>query len=215
MSKQLLLIGTSGYAKEIAQIARRIDPKRTIWDRTSYVAASRGEIGSELLFGRVEYCDDDVLSSGLTADAAIALGEPHLRARVAARYAKVPGLTYPNLIDPSVDYDPDLITMGSGNVIHRNVVMTFGIAMGDFNFFNKCAVIGHDVTMGSFNTVNPQASILSYARLGDGCLIGAHASVMPKARIADRTTLGAAALLRHDIEEPGHVYIGIPAKRLR
>lgn len=215
MIKQLLLIGTSGHAKEVAQIARRIDPKGTIWERISYVAASRAEIGSELLFGRVEYCDEDVLSSALTADAVIALGEPLLRMRVAARYAKLPGLAYPNLIDPSVDFDPGLVSMGTGNVIHRNVTMTFGIALADFNFFNKSAIIGHDVKMGSFNTVNPLASLLSHSRLGDGCLIGAQATVLPRVSIADRTTLGAASLLRHDIDEPGHVYVGIPAKRLR
>ena len=215
MARRLLLIGTSGYAKEIAQIARRIDPNRARWDEISYVGVSRAEIGTALLFGRVDYCDEDILSGAVTADTAIALGEPHLRQRVAAQYAAVPGLTYPNLIDPSVDYDPSLITMGTGNVIHRNVVMTFNIAMGDFNFLNKCAIIGHDTKIGSFNTINPAASVLSNVRMGDGCLIGAGARVMPKVRIADRTTVGASALLRHDVDEPGHVFVGIPATKLR
>ncbi len=215
MTKRLLLIGTSGYAKEIAQIATRIDPHRERWDRISYVAASRAEIGTALLFGQVDYCDEDILSGGVTGDAVIALGEPHLRQRVAARFTSVPGLTYPNLIDPSVDYDPTLITMGTGNVIHRHVVMTFNVAIGDFNFFNKCAIIGHDTKFGSFNTVNPAATILSNARIGDGCLVGANATVMPKIKMADRTTVGAKALLRHDVDEPGQVFVGIPAKKLR
>jgi sugar O-acyltransferase (sialic acid O-acetyltransferase NeuD family) len=215
MSKRLLLIGTSGYAKEIAQIARRIDPHRERWHTISYVAASRDEMDTSLLFGRVEYCDDDILAGNVTADAVIALGEPHLRQRVAARFATVRGLTYPNLIDPAVDYDPTLIAMGTGNVIHRNVVMTFNIELGDFNFLNKCAIIGHDAKMGSFNTINPAASVLSNVRMGDGCMVGADATVMPKVKIADRTTLGAKALLRHDVDEPGQVFVGIPAKKLR
>ena len=213
MTKPLLLIGTSSYAKEIAQIARRIDPNGNIWERISYVAASRVEIGTELLFGGVDYCDDDVLSGDLTADAAIALGEPHMRARVAQRYAKVPSLSFPNLIDPSTDFDRALVTMGVGNVIHRNVVMTFGIELGDFNLLNKCAIIGHDLKIGSFNTIHQFASVLN-SRIGDGCMIGAGASVMPKVKIADRTTLGAAALLRNDVDEPGHVFVGIPAKKM-
>jgi len=215
MTKPLLIIGSSGYAKEIAQIAKRIDPNCTRWDKISYVAAKRTEIGANLLFGRVDYCDEDILSGSVTGDVAIALGEPHLRQRVVAQYSNVPGLTYPNLIDPSVDYDPALITMGTGNVIHRFVVMTFNTVIGDFNFFNKCSVIGHDTTFGSFNSVNPMACILSNVRIGDGCFFGAGAKVLPKVRIADRTTLGASALLRHDIEEPGHVFVGVPAKILR
>jgi UDP-3-O-[3-hydroxymyristoyl] glucosamine N-acyltransferase len=215
MTKPLLLIGTGGYAKEVAQIAKRFDPGGTRWDRMLYVATSRAEIGTELLFGRVDYCDEDILSGALTADAVLALGEPHLRVRLAARFANVPTLSFPNLIDPSVDYDPALITMGIGNVIHRNVTMTFNVVLGDFNFFNKASVIGHDTTFGSFNTVNPGASILSNTRLGDACMIGAHACVLPKTRIADRTTVGASALVRHDIDEPGHMFVGVPAQKLR
>src|SRR5688572_22950666 len=96
MTKRLLLVGTGGYAKELAQIAKRIDPKGAIWEHILYVATSRAEIGTELLFGRVEYCDEDILSGALTADAVLALGEPHLRVRLAARFANVPTLSFPN-----------------------------------------------------------------------------------------------------------------------
>jgi UDP-3-O-[3-hydroxymyristoyl] glucosamine N-acyltransferase len=216
MTKPLLLIGTGGYAMEVAQIAKRIDPNGVRWNRISYVATSRAQIGTELLFGRVDHCDEDMLSMApMAGDAVLALGEPHLRVRLAARFAEVPTLSFPNLIDPSVDYDPALITMGIGNVIHRNVTMTFNVVLGDFNFFNKASIIGHDTTFGSFNTINPAASILSNSRVGDACAIGAHACVLPKTKIADRTTLGAASLLRQDIDEPGHVFVGVPAQRLR
>ena len=76
MTKPLLLVGAGGYAKEVAQIARRIDPKGARWDRILYVAVSRAEIGTDLPFGRVEYCDEDILSAGLTADVILAVGEP-------------------------------------------------------------------------------------------------------------------------------------------
>jgi acetyltransferase-like isoleucine patch superfamily enzyme len=215
MTKPLLLVGAGGYAKEVAQIARRLDPKGMRWDRIHYVAIARAEIGTVLPFGRVEYCDEDILSGALTADVVLAVGEPHLRLGIAERYTKVPTLGFPNLIDPSVDYDPALIRMGIGNVIHRNVTTTLNAVMGDFNYFNKNSIISHDTTFGSFNTISPAATILSNSRLGNACSIGAHACVLPKVRIADRTTLGAASLLRHDVDEPGHVFIGVPAKKLR
>ena len=89
MGKQLLLIGSGDFANEVALIAKRIDPKRAIWERISYVATSRAEVGKERQFGRVDYCDEDILSGAVTADAVIALGASHLRMRVAERYAKV------------------------------------------------------------------------------------------------------------------------------
>ena len=213
MGKQLLLIGSGDFASEIALIAKRIDPKGTIWERISYVAASRTEVGKDRLFGRVDYCDEDVLSGAVTGDAAIALGASHLRMRVAESYAKVSALSFPNLIDPGNDHDLEFVKMGAGNVIHRNVTMTFNVAMGDFNFFNKSSTIGHDTTFGSFNTVSPGATLLSNVRLGNGCMIGAHACVLPKIKIADRTTVGACALLRDNVDEPGGVFLGVPARR--
>ena len=215
MTKPLLIVGAGGYAKEVAQIAKRLDPNGMRWTRISYVAVSRAEIGTERPFGRVDYCDEDILSGALTADVILAVGEPQLRVSIAERYTIVPTLSFPNLIDPSVDYDPALIRMGVGNVIHRNVTMTLNAVMGDFNFFNKNSILSHDTTVGSFNTISPAATILSNSRLGDACSIGANACVLPKVRIADRTMLGASSLLRHDVDEPGHVFIGVPAKKLR
>ena len=215
MTKRFLLVGASGYAKEVAQIARRIDPHGTRWDRISYVAVSRAEIGTELPFGRVEHCDEDILSGDFIADVVLAVGEPHLRVRIAERYTKIPTLSFPNLIDPAVDYDPAQITMGIGNVIHRGVTMTVNAVMGDFNFFNKNSILSHDTIVGSFNTISPSATILSNSRLGDGCSIGANACILPKVKVADRTILGASSLLRRDVVEPGQTLIGVPARKLR
>ena len=131
MTKPFLVVGAGGYAKEAAQIAKRIDPTGTRWNRISYIAVSRTDIGVELPYGHVDYCDEDILSGALTADVVLAVGEPHLRVRIAERYTKVPTLSFPNLIDPAVDYDPAQIRMGIGNVIHRNVTMTVNAAMGD------------------------------------------------------------------------------------
>ena len=213
MGKQLLLIGSGDFANEVALIAKRIDPKRAIWERISYVATSRAEVGKERQFGRVDYCDEDILSGAVTADAVIALGAPHLRMRVAERYAKVSALSFPNIVDPGNDHDPEWIKMGIGNIIHRNVTMTYNVVMGDFNFFNKSSTIGHDTIFGSFNTVSPNATVLRSVSLGSGCMIGANACVMPEVRIADRTTVGACALMRHNVDEPGHVFTGVPAQR--
>src|SRR5688500_5793813 len=118
----LLVVGTGGLAKEVAQLARRIDPDGRIWGAISYVAASESEKGTALPFGGVDYCDDDIAESPIAADAVIAVGAPALRHVLATRYSALPKLRFPNLIHPSVPFDPTLVKLGKGNVIAQSVI---------------------------------------------------------------------------------------------
>ena len=213
--RRLLIIGTGGLAKEIAQLARRIDPGKTQWDTISYVAATSAESGTALPFGSVDYCDAELAKSGLAADAIIAVADPALKKRLAEQYRKLPGLSFPNMIHPSVDVDPKLVVLGKGNVVAQGVVMTCNIVAGDFNLFNKGCLIGHDVIVGSFNAVNPAASVSGGARIGDCCLIAVGARVLDRVSLADRTTVGAGSVLLSDVTEPGHSYFGVPARKIR
>jgi sugar O-acyltransferase (sialic acid O-acetyltransferase NeuD family) len=215
MAKRLLIVGSGGYAKEVGQIARRIDPRQAVWSSVSYVAASPAEIGQSRPYGTVDYSDADVLSGAIEADVVIGIGDAVLRRQTALRYAELPALSFPNLVDPSVDIDRDYVTLGKGNVIHRQVVITCDIVIGDFNLFNKGCIVAHDVRVGSFNSVHPAASLHGHARLGDACTVGAGARILPQVSVADRTSIGAGAVLHRAVSEPGHVYAGVPAKRLR
>jgi sugar O-acyltransferase (sialic acid O-acetyltransferase NeuD family) len=214
MSKRLLIVGISGYAKEVGQIARRVDPRKRIWDPISYVSETSIEKGGSRLHGKIDFCDEDLLEGSIAGDVVIGVGEPELRRKVASRYAGIPGLSFPNLIDPSVDIDDTLIVIGKGNVLHRGVILTCDVTIGDFNLFNKGAIISHDVRIGSYNSVQPGASILSRSAVGDGCTIGTGARMLPTTSIPDGTTLGAGTVLLRTISDPG-VYIGVPARRLR
>ena len=215
MPRQLLIVGSGGYAKEVAQIARRIDPSLNVWSPISYVAATPADIGQTRPYGTIDYCDADVFCGAVTADVVIALGETESRQRAAARYSKLPMLSFPNLIDPSVEIDLGFVTLGIGNVIHQRAVITCDIVIGDFNVFNKGCIVAHDVRVGSFNDIYPAASLHGYSRLGNGCVVGAGSRMLPKVSVADQTTIGAGAILLRDISEPGHVYAGVPPKRLR
>ncbi len=215
MAERLLIVGAGGFAKEVAQIARRMDPRLEVWKSISYVAASPAEIGGRRPFGSIDYSDADVLSGAITADVVIGIGDPEQRYRAASRYAELRVLSFPNLIDPSVEIDRELVALGKGNVIHQRAVLTCDIAIGDFNILNKGCIVAHDVHVGSFNDVHPAASLHGHSRLGDRCVVGAGARVLPNVCVADRTVIGAGAVLHRGVSEPGQVYAGVPAKRLR
>ncbi len=56
----------------------------------------------------------------------------------------------------------------------------------------------------------------SYAtvRVGDRCWVGARAMIMPGVTIGDGTVIGAGSVVTRDCE-PGAVYAGVPARRVR
>jgi maltose O-acetyltransferase len=51
-------------------------------------------------------------------------------------------------------------------------------------------------------------------RIRDRCWVGARATIMPGVTIGEGTVIGAGALVTRDCE-PGAVYVGVPARRVR
>ena len=87
-------------------------------------------------------------------------------------------------------------------------------------------VIGRDVLFGSQvmiltsdHQIHPDGQVARSATYGevhikDRCWIGTRVMIMPGVTIGEGTVIGAGALVTKDCE-PGAVYVGVPAKRVR
>jgi maltose O-acetyltransferase len=87
-------------------------------------------------------------------------------------------------------------------------------------------VIGRDVLFGSQvmvltsnHDISPEGEVarqVTYGEvhIGDRCWIGTRVMIMPGVTIGEGTVIGAGALVTKDCE-PGAVYIGVPARRVR
>jgi maltose O-acetyltransferase len=87
-------------------------------------------------------------------------------------------------------------------------------------------VIGRDVLFGSQvmiltsdHEIYPDGQVARSATYGevhikDRCWIGTRAMIMPGVTIGAGTVIGAGALVTKDCE-PGAIYVGVPAKRVR
>jgi maltose O-acetyltransferase len=86
--------------------------------------------------------------------------------------------------------------------------------------------IGHDCFLGpevmimtSVHEIDPDRRVAREAtylpvRIGDRCWLGARATIMPGVTIGAGTIVGAGALVNKDCD-PGAVYVGVPARRVR
>ena len=214
MSVDLFILGTSGLAREVAQLARKIDPNGSKWASIHYVTNNPSLLNQELLFGRIDTLDQDLESKRSISDVVIGIGYPQIRERAAKILKYNHYLRFPNLIHPSVDIDTSLVKIGAGNIITEGVIMTCNIEIGDFNLINWNVSIGHDSTIGSWNVINPGSCVSGYVSIANSCLIGASSCILEGIDVVDRTTLGAGAVLTKSAREPGLTLIGVPAKTM-
>jgi sugar O-acyltransferase (sialic acid O-acetyltransferase NeuD family) len=212
MSRELLIVGTSGLSKEAAQLARRMDPHGTRWHKIGYVTHLRDELGTRMPFGEVCELDETLAQRNEAVDVVIGIGHPNRRRDVAMRLSSNAALDFPNLIHPTVEIDDNLVSLGRGNMVTQGVVMTCDIHLGDFNLVNWNSTIGHDSIIGSYNVINPGSSVSGRVRIGDACLLGTGCRVLETLQIASGVTVGSGAVVTRSILQAG-TYLGVPARR--
>ena len=214
MVRELLIIGTSGLAHEVAQLARQIDPKCERWDQVSFVANNADELGKSSTYGSVRYLDSDLTSRQLSSDVVIGIGHPKMRRKVAERLQDITSLSFPNLIHPTVLIDESCVNIGRGNMITIGVVMTCDITIGDFNLVNWNVTIGHDTSIGSYNVLNPGSNVSGWVSIGDACLLGTGCQILENRSVANEITVGAGAVVTRSLLSTGATYVGIPARQV-
>jgi sugar O-acyltransferase (sialic acid O-acetyltransferase NeuD family) len=208
--RPLFIIGTSGLAREMAQLVRHVDPANRIWDVHGFIGPV--EASKALSDGRVLGDDAWLLDQDIEADLVIAIGHPAIRARALAPYLlRGDRFAYPNVVHPSAVLDTPQVALGRGNLVTAGCVLTTDIRIGDFNLLNWHVTIGHDVQLGSFNVVNPGVNVSGGVTIGDRVLIGTGAQVLEGRAIGSDASVGAGAVVTHDVE-PGVTVVGVPAR---
>lgn len=211
MPSELLIVGTSGLAKECAQLARQIDPDCQRWSTISYVTHDENLLGTTLPFGCVSILDHELQAIKTKMDVVIGIGHPNLKQKICQKFSKNPKLSFPNLIHPTVEIDLNFVKMGHGNMLTKGVVMTCDIQIGNFNLFNGNCTGGHDSELGHYNVINPGSSVSGRVKIGDSCLIGTGARIIEDIDIGSNICIGAGAVVIRSIKQAG-IYVGIPAR---
>lgn len=208
---RLLVAGTGGFAKEVAQLATTINRVAARWSAIEYVGRQGQDTAVSLPFGALAGTDSLWESINQQTDVVIGVGTPAIRARIATQLQRFALLNFPNLIHPAAQLDADGVILGVGNIVTFGAAFTCDIHVGDHNVFNLNCTIGHDCRIGSFNVFNPGSNISGGVHIGDACLLGTGSKVLENTKIVSSTTLGANGLLTRDALQPG-IYVGSPAK---
>lgn len=214
MRRNLIILGSSGLAKEMAMVAEYANARSHAWKFLGFIGAHASETGKDLGMGRVLGDDDWLLDGDLEADLILGVGYPKVRAKIIDRYlGKGARFGFPNLVHPSATLDFHRVELGRGNVITAGCAFTCDIEVGDFNLFNLNTTVGHDARIGSFNVFNPSVNISGGVTIGSRVLAGTGCQILENLSIGDDATLGAGSVVVKPVEA-GLTMVGIPAKPL-
>ncbi|MDD6656648.1 MAG: NeuD/PglB/VioB family sugar acetyltransferase [Lachnospiraceae bacterium] len=200
--KKIVIVGSSGFAREIEWIINRINSIIPTWNFVGYIDCQNKKdvIGD----------DSYLLNYAEELAVVIAIGDPSTRQRLVEMYKKNEKLFFPNIIDPSVICSNSVV-LGQGNIICANTVLTVDIRVGNFNIINLGCTIGHETIIKDYVTLSPSVNVSGNVILENRISIGTGCQIIPQKHIDHDVVLGAGAVVVRDIQSDCTA-LGVPAR---
>ncbi len=209
--EKIIVVGSSGLAKEIAFILDYINQLNPEWEFLGYIDSSIDKYNGKY---KVFNTDEWLQNCNEKINVVFGVGDPVLIKKLHTKFKQNPNLFFPNIIHPNAIGDWNRIQMGEGNIITSTVNFTTDIKIGSFNLFNLSCTIGHDTVIGSYNVFNPTSNISGGIVMENEILVGTGAQILQYKKIANNVVIGAGAVVTKDIVESG-IYVGSPAKKMK
>lgn len=205
MTKDMVIVGTGGFAKEVKWLIDRINCITPQWNTLGFIDRKSGDgiIGD----------DGFLLNYNLELNVVIAIGNPDIRKNLVESLGKNDKLKFPNLIDPSVLLSGK-VQFGIGNIICAGTVLTVDIQIGNFSIINLDCTIGHDALIGDYVTINPGVNVSGGVKIGSLANIGTGTQIIQEKEIGCGAVIGAGAVVTHSVPRLCAA-VGVPAKPIK
>ncbi len=208
----IAIYGAGGFGKEVACLIDRINNSGGDWNLIGFFDDTKPAGSSVSRYGHVLGGMDALKQVNQPLAVAIAINDNKAVRRIRESIDN-PNITFPNLIDPSLFLvDKETLTMGEGNIIQNDCMISCDVTIGDFNLINDHVVVGHDNVIGNFNGLMPAAHLSGGITIGDNNLLGVASVVLQGMVIGNGVTLGANSVLMTQPRDNA-TYLGVPAKR--
>lgn len=208
VTKPLVILGASGFGKEVAWIAKRIgvkvlgflDDGYEVGNTDFYNHSILGKISDWKKFKHCQFI--------------IAIANPRIRKSIVEHHFLLVSPQFATLIDINATLDLEDVSVGDGVIIHSGVICTANVSIGNHAIINKMCSIGHDSCIKDFVTISPQVMLGGACVLNIGCEIGAASAIRQSVLVGEGAMVGMGAIATQDIS-PNTLYLGVPAKAFK
>lgn len=210
--KDIVIIGASGFAKEILFLLERINKQQKTWNILGFVD---NDLETDTRIMGYPVAGDDAWLAGQTEPlaAVCAVGSPLLKQKIIRKFLDNPNISFPAVIDPSVILSSH-VNLGQGCIICAGSILTVDIVFGDFVTVNLDCTIGHDVRIKEYTTVYPSANISGNVTIGAMSEIGTGTHIIQGITVADHVIFGAGTVVIKNVNESGTL-VGNPARMIK
>lgn len=211
--EKIAILGTGGFARELATLVQDINNTKSTFDLVGFVDGNLPKgtiINGYPVIGNDEEINDTTERLGLV----LAFGDPILKKKVKNKYSN-PLIHYPTLIHPSVTIgDSRFVKIGQGCIICAACIITTNIVIKDFVTLNLQCTIGHDTVINDYAAFMPTCNISGEVEIGEGVYCGTGVKIINLTSIGEYTTVGAGAVVTKNIPAKCTA-VGVPAKPIK
>lgn len=207
--KKFIILGEVGLSHEVCEFITEmygIDAVEGYIDETPEKLGK--VVGKKRVLGGFDWFDD---KDPQDFQAVIALSPKSKKIMV--QKALAIGLEFPNVIHPRAWISPS-VSMGKGNVVLPNVVITAEAQIQDFNIFHVGSLITHYVKVDSNCFFGPNVRLLENSGVEEGVFLGSGCVLVGGVTVGAWARVGANAVVNRDVE-PGTTVVGVPAAPVR
>ncbi len=207
-SRPLVLIGSGGHAREVAEIALQAQQMERNGPFLGFLDSDPSKHGLNVLgfpvLGGMEWLNERAHEVGVL----IAVGDAAVRRRIADELGST--IAYSTVVSPLAHLS-EYCQIGEGTVIFPQVVVSTQVNIGRHVQLNSACSISHDSEIGDFCSIYPGARTTGGVKLGEGVTLGTNSCVVPYKTVGPGTQIGAGACVIDDL--PGGITaVGVPAK---
>jgi sugar O-acyltransferase (sialic acid O-acetyltransferase NeuD family) len=204
VSTPLLVLGTSDFAVEIADVASDC-PELQLAGFVENLDRTRCD---EPLEGLPVHWVDELGDLVRTHVAICGLGTTK-RSRFTAQ-AEALGLRFATVVHPSARVSRTT-SLGDGTIVSAGAVVGAHAQLGRHVIVSRGALVGHHTSIGAHSSVQAGANIAGSCRLGEAVFVGMGVRIVDHRSVGSHSVLGAGAVVTRDL--PEHVLaVGIPAR---